>query len=1107
MIILYESSERNFTTLGLGVLKDATFGAVVEELNGGFELELEYPVDGSHYADIGLQKILFTKPNAYDNAQPFRIYSISKPINGLVTINAEHISYDMAGYTIKPFSGTSLLDTISKIQNGSIRVNPFTLAANFDEAITMKTKSPYAMRSLLAGGGDSLVDIYGGYFKFDKFNVNLLSERGSDRGVALRYGKNLTELEQEINSEKMYTGIFPYYFALNTETRTFLERYHEKVFIVDGVIPFTSGWLALENEAFAFIPIVETIPVQVKTPGSYFDNVYWFKIQMATEVEIVGGTPFNSSWLSLTEGGAALIPEELTIYKVITAGDYEYTKYIWNGTEYIVYEGNGFYRVPDPIPPPILIKNTVETVETEDYRDITSATERYIITGKTEFEVDWLSDVDVNSITDAYIIDGSTALDTGWLSATIDGPPLVPENNKIYLIKTEGQYLDVKYAWSDVKSLYVATYGVEAAPAINNVYIVKTAGIYFDKKYKWDDLNSIYIDMEPEYYGDGIIYVDEAAEFQKILTLDLTAEFDRDAPTVQSLRAKAIEYLDKNDITEVVNSTTVSFIKLADSLEYERYSELETVELGDMVNVIYEELGVSSKLQVIRTEYNIITEKYNEIELGEKAKNIADNAMTFGDNVSALVNDERYTDQASVKIFIAETITAEYIQAKNANFSEAQINDLKVMKINASGIIEGSSIAIDKIVANLLIATDAEITNVLTAGEITVKGTIFADAGEIGGAVIEDGVLKVPAAQIEGQLEAAQIKVEDLIITNSININEVFTVDSLGNAIMTSILLSSSGNGSSVAVDSNGKLTAENADISGNITTEVINVSSIIFDNLVALEMSSYTTLVTTTYTVTAGYPVISYPGGGVANLTVRLTANAAAPINKSVSVTISYKYPFDTNTYTDTIYGTLLAGNTYVNLSESYPPNFDEQPIQNVTVISYFPSSFNVTTTVGVTALGVDSHFVPATDNTYDLGVSDLRWDDVWATNAAIQTSDRRNKKEINYDILAYDLLFDKLQPVSYKFKDGKKGRTHLGFIAQDIEASLEELGIDSNDFAGLIKDLGLKGRNKENPEDVTEDDYTYGIRYSELHAMEVKQIQDLKKRIEDLEKLIKGS
>ena len=97
MIILYEYTETAFTNNGLGCLNDATSCVVKETLNSEYELEMEYPVNGIHYSDIQLRRIIFAKPNSYDKAQPFRIYSISKPIGGIVTVNAEHISYDMSG--------------------------------------------------------------------------------------------------------------------------------------------------------------------------------------------------------------------------------------------------------------------------------------------------------------------------------------------------------------------------------------------------------------------------------------------------------------------------------------------------------------------------------------------------------------------------------------------------------------------------------------------------------------------------------------------------------------------------------------------------------------------------------------------------------------------------------------------------------------------------------------------------------------------------------------------------------------------------------------------------------------------------------------------------
>ena len=114
MIILYEKNERHFTSLGLGVLRDALSCGVSEGLNDAYELEMEYPIDGLHFNKIILQRIIFAKPNQYDNPQPFRIYNITKPLNGIITINAEHISYDMSGYTVKPFDAIDLEDTLQK---------------------------------------------------------------------------------------------------------------------------------------------------------------------------------------------------------------------------------------------------------------------------------------------------------------------------------------------------------------------------------------------------------------------------------------------------------------------------------------------------------------------------------------------------------------------------------------------------------------------------------------------------------------------------------------------------------------------------------------------------------------------------------------------------------------------------------------------------------------------------------------------------------------------------------------------------------------------------------------------------------------------------------
>lgn len=107
MITLYPSTETAFETQGLGALPDAISCQVTEERNGAFELTIEYPITGLHYADISNRCIITAKPNPYDDPEPFRIYQISKPIGGRVKISAQHLSYDLTGIPISPYEAAT----------------------------------------------------------------------------------------------------------------------------------------------------------------------------------------------------------------------------------------------------------------------------------------------------------------------------------------------------------------------------------------------------------------------------------------------------------------------------------------------------------------------------------------------------------------------------------------------------------------------------------------------------------------------------------------------------------------------------------------------------------------------------------------------------------------------------------------------------------------------------------------------------------------------------------------------------------------------------------------------------------------------------------------
>lgn len=132
----------------------------------------------------------------------------------------------------------------------------------------------------------------------------------------------------------------------------------------------------------------------------------------------------------------------------------------------------------------------------------------------------------------------------------------------------------------------------------------------------------------------------------------------------------------------------------------------------------------------------------------------------------------------------------------------------------------------------------------------------------------------------------------------------------------------------------------------------------------------------------------------------------------------------------------------------------------------------------------------MPNANNGASLGTSGFRWNDIWATNSNIQSSDRNIKKDIQYGLEEYDALFDAIKPVTFRYIDGTSGRTHMGIIAQDLEESLNELGISTQDCAAFVK---AESDNLDIP------GYDYAIRYGEFIPLLIYQVQKIKEALKD--------
>lgn len=215
--ILYSENTTQFNTNGIGRLSDVISCVITEERNGQFELEMEYAAEGKHVEDIGYNKMILAKPSQENTLQAFRIYKIEKSIlSGSIVVNAQHISYQLANIPLKPFGASSLADALTKLVSESMETNPFTFASDKTSATACGSATPIMCRSMLGGHEGSLLDVYGGEWKFDNYTCSLLSSRGSDNGVTIRYGKNLVSLQQEENIANTITGIVPFWKATDS---------------------------------------------------------------------------------------------------------------------------------------------------------------------------------------------------------------------------------------------------------------------------------------------------------------------------------------------------------------------------------------------------------------------------------------------------------------------------------------------------------------------------------------------------------------------------------------------------------------------------------------------------------------------------------------------------------------------------------------------------------------------------------------------------------------------------------------------------------------------------------------------------------------------------
>ena len=257
--ILYEANETQFTSNGLGRLIDTISCQVHEQRNGVYECEFVYPITGKKYDLIKEGRIIGVTHDETGDIQPFVLYKRTARIDGRVTFNASHISYRLSNIIAMPFTASGVVEAMAEIAPNSLPANPFTFWTDKVATAQFENDTPRSVRSLLGGERGSLLDVFGkGEYEFDKWTVKLHLNRGQDSGVTIRYGKNLADVTQEIDSSGYYNAVAPYW--IGTDSRVVLDH----LVVLDGVTDIRAIELDLSS-SFDEAPTLQELEDMART--------------------------------------------------------------------------------------------------------------------------------------------------------------------------------------------------------------------------------------------------------------------------------------------------------------------------------------------------------------------------------------------------------------------------------------------------------------------------------------------------------------------------------------------------------------------------------------------------------------------------------------------------------------------------------------------------------------------------------------------------------------------------------------------------------------------------------------------------------------------------
>jgi len=204
MLTIYDSTTNSFSNLGLGILKDYITNPIITEvLNGEFILEFEYAVNGQNNEHLVEGNVIKA------NGQLFRIWTIKKTVDN-INVLAKHVFFDLSKNYLEDVAPTeqTAQGAIQWILERTANANQFTVKGD----CTLQASARYVRMdpiTAIYSADNALLERFGGELELDNFSIKVHQKRGSNTGLIIRYGKNLSGVEYNLDFSTVATRVMP----------------------------------------------------------------------------------------------------------------------------------------------------------------------------------------------------------------------------------------------------------------------------------------------------------------------------------------------------------------------------------------------------------------------------------------------------------------------------------------------------------------------------------------------------------------------------------------------------------------------------------------------------------------------------------------------------------------------------------------------------------------------------------------------------------------------------------------------------------------------------------------------------------------------------------